>query len=117
MSRDTDQPPGGAPEAPRGVVVRFPQPAGLCPGCEGSGLMYASRRVHGRTAVGVTPCTECEAGARRHIQGGVCVWARGSRPCVLCGALEGEQVPYGWRPEAPPGWIPYRELPGWTGEP
>ena len=100
----------------RDARSRFEPGRHACLACLDNGLLYAARAPHGRPTLGVVPCTECAKGGDRHLDGRTCLWARGSRPCPLCGAYEGEQVPAGWKPQAPMGFVAYDELPGWKGE-
>lgn len=102
--------PAGELDRLRALRDKAPEGRYACAACEDHGVIYFARTPYGHPAIGVAPCTECERGAARHLDGAACVWARGSRPCPLCGAYEGEQVPAGWRPEAPHGWMPYSDL-------
>lgn len=89
---------------------RAPEARYTCLTCRDNGLIYVRTRHPGVLAA--LPCPMCEAGARRHLHGNVCIWARGHRPCPLCGALEGEQVPGGFVPRLPAGFVPYDALGG-----
>lgn len=116
MKHVTGSMPEGTMERLRARRLDFEPGRVSCHACMDTGLLYATRAPYGRLALGVVPCTECEKGADRHLDGAKCIWARGSKPCSLCGAHEGEQVPAGWTPRPPTGFVAYDELPGWGGD-
>ena len=115
MKHVTSAVPRSALESLRAARDAAPLGRYSCPACLDTGLLYVARAPYGRPTLGVVPCTECEKGGSKHLDGNTCIWARGSRACPLCGAHEGEQVPAGWIPQPPTGWVTYDELPGWKG--
>jgi hypothetical protein len=108
----TDQTSRAELERLRDARSRFDEGRYTCLACMDTGRLYVSRESYGRIALGVVPCTECSLGAKRHLDGDDCIWAKGIHPCPLCGAHEGEKVPLGWTPEPPAGFVPYDQLPG-----
>lgn len=97
----------------RAARSRFAEGRYACLACLDTGLLYVARTPYARPALGVVPCTECAKGGDRHLDGNVCIWAKGIHPCPLCGAHEGETIPPGWEPKPPVGFVAYDELPGY----